>query len=153
MRSLFALMLLTAPAFAHPAEGEWLTDGGKSFVQIAACEEQANQFCGTITRTRSHKDQDGDLWVDKKNKEPALRDRPLIGFEILTGFDDKGEGRLRGGTIYNPEDGKTYNSKITVLDDDRIRVEGCVLFFCRSYVWTRVTREDRDRPILEIAPE
>ena len=42
---------------------------------------------------------------------------------------------LKGGRIYNPRDGKTYKSKLELLDNGNIRVEGCILFICDGEDW------------------
>lgn len=48
---------------------------------------------------------------DLQNPNPALRNRELLGTNILSGFiyDD---GEWTGGKIYDPESGKTYSCKI-----------------------------------------
>ena len=42
------------------------------------------------------------------------------------------------GTIYNPKDGKTYSSTLTLTKPDELEVDGCVMIFCKTQVWTRV---------------
>ena len=34
--------------------------------------------------------------------------------------------------IYNPEDGKSYKSKIRVLDSGNLEVKGCITLICRK---------------------
>jgi uncharacterized protein (DUF2147 family) len=74
---------------------------------------------------------------DIHNRDPALRSRPIIGLPLLQDFAPTGPGSWGGGTIYDPEGGKTYNSKMRLKDADRLEVSGCILFFCRSQTWTR----------------
>jgi uncharacterized protein (DUF2147 family) len=42
------------------------------------------------------------------------------------------------GSAFNPEDGKTYNGKLT-LGGDQLTTAGCVLggLICKSMSWTR----------------
>ncbi|MSP51005.1 MAG: DUF2147 domain-containing protein [Alphaproteobacteria bacterium] len=120
---------LAAPVAAEPI-GLWLTEGGKSRVKIEPCAER---LCGTIVWLRE--DLPG---IDARNEGEALRARPILGITLIAGFKPSGEARWNGGTIYNPEDGRTYDSKIELADPHTLRVSGCVLFFCKAQHWTRV---------------
>ena len=47
------------------------------------------------------------------------------------------DGTLRG-TVLDPSKGKTYKSKIELLDGGRkLGMSGCIAFFCRQQVWVR----------------
>jgi uncharacterized protein (DUF2147 family) len=50
-----------------------------------------------------------------------------------------GEGRWSGGTIYDPDSGRTYKCRLEQLDADRLQVRGFIGFALlgRSQVWTR----------------
>jgi len=75
--------------------------------------------------------------TDVHNPNPALRNRPLIGLQILSGFKDDGD-RWSGGQIYDPDSGKTYYSVVKLNSDGSLKVSGCVLrFLCESQRWTR----------------
>ena len=41
------------------------------------------------------------------------------------------------GRIYNADDGKTYASTVTLQDDERLEVQGCVGVLCGSEIWSR----------------
>jgi uncharacterized protein (DUF2147 family) len=133
------LVALPAQAFADDAVGVWLTEGGKSRVEIAPCAE--DKYCGTIVWLKDPNNEDGTPKLDVNNQDEALRDRPIVGLDLVKGFTEEEEGKYRGGQIYNPEDGKTYSAKMTVQDPDTLEVEGCVLFFCKGTVWTRVDKD------------
>ena len=80
------------------------------------------------------------LW----NSEPdeALRARPIVGLPLLAGFKPEAgrPGHWAGGTIYDPESGKTYNGTITLQPDGGLSVRGYVgmPMFGRTVVWTRI---------------
>ena len=78
--------------------------------------------------------------TDEKNPDPALRDRPLIGLELFAGFEYKGKGKWKGGTIYDPNSGKTYQCIITRVDANTLKVRGFigVSLLGRTELWTRV---------------
>jgi uncharacterized protein (DUF2147 family) len=123
-RSMFravglALALVPAIAFAQSAEGLWRTEPSKSGawleVSIAPC---GAALCGTIT-----------------GQHGTTKD--LVGRRIIDGMKPDGPGRWSGGTIWAPDDDKTYRSKMS-LDGDGLAVEGCVAIFCRGQRWTRL---------------
>ena len=64
---------------------------------------------------------------DRKNAKPELRDRPLIGLQLLSKYRFK-KGRWRGD-FYDPGSGRTYSSHIRVDDDGNLRLRAYVLMF------------------------
>ncbi|HKI85395.1 MAG TPA: DUF2147 domain-containing protein [Thermoanaerobaculia bacterium] len=76
--------------------------------------------------------------VDRKNPDPSLRGRPIVGLEILRGFKYDGKDVWGGGTIYDPKKGKTYRCKITLEPDGTLFVRGFIGFswLGRTTVWT-----------------
>lgn len=132
-------LVAAAPALAQVTpQGEWLTEGGKARVRIEPCAGRSDELCGTIVWSYRPADAKPGPLVDVNNQDPALRSRPIVGLPLLQGFREEAPGRWSGGTIYDPEGGKTYKSKMRLAGPDRLEVEGCVLFFCRGQTWTRV---------------
>jgi uncharacterized protein (DUF2147 family) len=131
--ALLALPLFAAlPAeAAQPIIGRWATVDGKAIVQIAPC---GKTLCGRIEKIV--KPTPGRPQTDIKNPDPALRSKPLAGLALLTGFADAGE--LWKGSIYDPESGKTYNSKVSRNSDGTLKVQGCIMMFCKTQTWTPV---------------
>ena len=121
-------------AYANP-QGMWLTEGGKSHVKIEPCGEK---LCGAIVWLKEPNNDDGSAKLDINNENDSLRDRPIVGLRMLTNFVEKGAGKWDSGKIYNPEDGKTYSSKIEIADPKTLKVSGCVFIFCKTQTWTRV---------------
>jgi uncharacterized protein (DUF2147 family) len=82
--------------------------------------------------------------VDRENPDESLRARPIIGLEIMYDFEYAGDGKWKGGTIYAPDDGKTYKCKVTLEDDGTLKVRGFigVSLLGRTEVWTRVATDD-----------
>lgn len=132
------MVLAAGPAAASPV-GEWITEGGKARVRIGPCPGAAGELCGTITWSYRPPDVPPGPLLDVHNRDPALRSRPIVGLPLLAGFRPAGPDAWSGGTIYDPEGGKTYTSKMRLAGPDRLEVEGCVLFFCRGQTWARYT--------------
>ena len=129
-----------------PIAGIWLTER-LTEITIQPCEVG---HCGYVTKIvippeiyAKNKDAIDQIGVenmfDHLNKDPALRERPIQGLQILTLDQREAENQFRG-EIYNPEDGGTYTGVVTILDDDTIRLTGCGLFdlICKSEDWSRV---------------
>lgn len=129
--ALLLSLVGTAPAnAAAPVSGLWLTTEKDSIVEIAPC---GDALCGRITRILSPTPQGPPR--DSNNPNPALRNRPILGLAILTGFRDA--GKTWQGSIYDPRAGKTYKSFLTLLANGTLQVKGCIGPFCKTMPWTR----------------
>lgn len=134
MRAFLPLLVLgMAASAAHaapaPVAGRWLTAEGKAIVEIAPC---GAQVCGRIARVL--KPRPGGPAVDANNPDASLRNRPIEGLTILSGFAPAGD-RWKG-RIYDPESGRTYRSELNV-EGGTLKVKGCWGPFCRTQDWTR----------------
>lgn len=126
--TLAAASALPAQA-AQPVTGRWTTVDGKAIVHIAPC---GKSLCGKIEKIL--KPTPGRPHTDAENSDPALRSRPLVGLPLLTGFSDAGD--IWKGTIYDPESGKSYKSKINRNPNGTLKVQGCITFLCKTQTWT-----------------
>jgi len=139
MRHLVLAAVLTlmaaGPALAaDPVEGEWLTQSGSGKVRIGTCPGKPDRMCGAIVWLR---DPANAVAKDKNNPDPALRTRTILGLPIVWNFRQAGPGKWTGGKIYDPESGKTYDSKIAVNANGTLKVEGCILMICQAQTWKR----------------
>ncbi|MGD0585273.1 MAG: DUF2147 domain-containing protein [Oryzomonas sp.] len=146
MLLLFTLLLMTATtAFAAGPDGIlgiWRTEREESKVEIARC---GDKICGTIvwlknpTYSDSREGLVGTPLIDRKNIDPALRSRTVLGMRILEGFTAMDETTWGNGTCYDPKSGKTYRGKMHLLTPDRLELRGYIgiPLFGRSAVWTR----------------
>lgn len=142
---LFSLVC-SAVSYANQADsilGEWLTGDGKSRVEIYHCEKK---YCGKITWLKepvyaADDDQGmaGKIKVDRENKNESLRSRPLLGLNMLNDFEYEGGNEWEEGSIYDPRDGKTYSSIITLKSSNLLHVRGYIgfSFIGKTTEWTR----------------
>jgi glucan biosynthesis protein C len=131
-----------AGAAAAVPVGRWYAEGGAAQVDIDRC---GGALCGRVVWLRSPFDEDGCELRDRHNPDPRLRDRPLIGLEILRGLERSDEPRVwTGGSIYDPGTGHTYRCTLTV-EGDRLRLRGYVgvPLLGRTTSWLRVGAEAR----------
>lgn len=115
--------------------GVWLTKGSRSQIEIAPC---GADLCGSIVWLPPEADGGPSTARDDHNRDPKLRQRRLLGLEIMTGFRPSGANEWSDGEIYNPDDGRTYEPTFTLREDGSLKVEACVLFICQSEVWRRI---------------
>jgi uncharacterized protein (DUF2147 family) len=134
MRYLLPLLLLAAaaPAAAAPdISGNWITEERTGLVAIGRCGER---LCGSIARVLVSRP--GVPTTDVHNPDRALRNRPLQGLRILSGFK-AGKDTWEDGRIYDPKSGKSYRSVLKLNPDGSLKVSGCIAVFCKSQRWTR----------------
>ena len=130
-----ALWAVPGTGLASEAMGVWRMDNGNVTVKVSRC---GPNLCGTVVDPRKPRDDKGRPRLDKENANPALRKRPVIGLTILNNMKPRGEGYWTG-TIYNPDDGNTYSSNMTLQNANTMRVKGCVAsVLCRSMKFVRV---------------
>jgi len=111
--------------------GNWLTEPRDGIIQISIAGDGSYQ--GKIVGGNNPQRQ------DQHNPDPARRSQLLLGQTIFQGMKYDGEGRWSGGTIYDPDSGRTYKCRLEQLDADRLQVRGFIGFALlgRSQVWTR----------------
>ncbi len=134
-----AALALGIPFAAEAEEGGilgvWATRDAESHVRVERCQDS---LCGTIIWLKEPTYKNGISKRDRKNRDEDLRTRALIGLRLFTGFRPTEENQWNEGTLYNPEDGNTYEPTMTLLDHDSLEVEACILFFCQAQTWRRV---------------
>jgi uncharacterized protein (DUF2147 family) len=123
--------------------GEWRTANGLANIRIDDCN-------GVLWGIISWEKEPGG--VDSYNPNPAERSHPTLGLLILLAMKPTRPG-LWQGEVYNPENGKTYDSRISLAAPDILKIEGCVLgFLCGGENWTRVKAAETAAPAPQRAP-
>jgi uncharacterized protein (DUF2147 family) len=77
--------------------------------------------------------------LDKENPDPEKRKKPVLNLQILHGLEKKSETEYVNGKIYDPKNGKTYDCKMTILNQNQVNLRGYVLgmpFLGRNSSWT-----------------
>ena len=135
-RMILAAALASAvagPAAADPFDvfGTFRTQAGSSHIQIIDCGDQSP--CGKV------------VWLDAKalpqgETPETIKDAKgakLMDMKLLHSFERKGKD-WRGGKIYDPEEGKTYDSRLKRLTNGDLEVKGCIGPICQTQIWKPV---------------
>jgi uncharacterized protein (DUF2147 family) len=114
-----------------PITGRWQTDDGKAIIEVAPC---GNAMCAKISRFLVTQPAGGAR--DGNNPDKALRSRPLLGVQILSGL--RADGSEWKGQGYSPEEGRNFRATVTTKGN-KLNLKGCVAVFCRTVQWTRAS--------------
>ncbi|MBV9077417.1 MAG: DUF2147 domain-containing protein [Methylobacteriaceae bacterium] len=125
-----AIFASTGAAAAGPEHlvGTWMTESRDSKIRVAPC---GRVYCATVVWAKTNS-------LDARNPDPGLRRRGTIGMQLTKDMRPAGDGSL-SGSIYNPEDGKTYSASMNLRGTNDLEVSGCVLggLICGSETWKR----------------
>jgi uncharacterized protein (DUF2147 family) len=118
--------------------GRWLTEPRDGIIEITPAADGTYQgkIIGGNAPGR----------VDAKNPDAGRRQQLLLGQIILIGMHADGENAWSGGTIYEPDTGRTYKCHIELIDRDHLKVRGFIgiSLLGRSQTWTRFTGASLD---------
>ena len=142
---LFAVTLVAGTALLDEARaqshatisGNWATRGFGSIVQFRPCADAPDAMCGRIIWLGEPNDERGRPRTDRHNPDRALRTRSLIGVEIVRNLRERVPGVWSDGSLYNPDDGRTYTGTIRVRNGV-LELRGCALgVFCQTQTGRR----------------
>ena len=126
--SAFAVPTFAEGTRADEALGVWVRTKKDWLVEFKMCADNPDLLCGEVIAG------DG---LDKGTGESVVGVQMLYDLERHHRKDDRWVG-----SMYNPGDGHVYAGSVTVLDDGRIKMAGCMMkIMCRSEKWPRATDE------------
>jgi len=144
-RSLIALALAGAAlglppgalAQATPA-GLWKTidDDGKTEKSLVRITESNGVFSGRIEKLLDPAS-DPKAVCDKCSDD--RKGKPVVGLQIIRGVKAEGDGLWGGGEILDPNNGKTYRTRLKPVDGGKkLEMRGYIGPFFRTQTWIRV---------------
>lgn len=118
--------------------GNWLTEDGSSRVEIAAttAPDGGAVYSGKVSWLKVPA-RDGKPLLDVNNGNAALRGRPILGLEIISGFRVGTGAGWTGGTLYSPRNGKSYPAELSLTADGRLQVKVKSGIVSRTVYWSR----------------
>lgn len=137
---VFSILLFLIPSFVFAQDaddvlGYWMTDDGKAKIEIY---KEAGKYNGKIVWL-AEPYENGKPKLDTENPEEELRSRPLMGLNLVSGFEFD-DDQWEDGEIYDPKEGKTYSCRMR-LKGNELEVRGYigVPMFGRTVIWTRTS--------------
>jgi uncharacterized protein (DUF2147 family) len=127
--AIVALVAASSPASLGRSDsiaGFWRNPDDTVVVRISPCGEN---LCGTVVRAAPQAIADS-----AEAGYPAL-----IGMRLMHDYRPARPGHWLG-TVFVPDLGRSFSSKIDLIDSDHARIAGCLWrqHFCKSQVWQRL---------------
>lgn len=150
MKNLIIILIAVAAVYiAKPVQaqdakdgdaliGVWEPSHGKARIKI---DKIADKYYGRIVWLKEPNDPEtGEPKLDKNNPDESMHSAPLRGYRMLKDFEYQGDGEWSEGTIYDPENGNTYDCVITLKDENTLDIRGYIGMktFGRTDVWKRL---------------
>lgn len=123
------------PEAAAPAPdailGEWWTEGKEGRIRFVRSPD--GTYSGILVGGN-------DPGNDVNNKDPARRNRPLLGAVLMWHLCPE-DGEYIDGYVYNPRNGETYRMKAELTGKTTLKIRGYlgISLFGQSQTWTRAS--------------
>ncbi|MEM6637334.1 MAG: DUF2147 domain-containing protein [Pseudomonadota bacterium] len=130
LRRLFAplsvLLMLSSPALAQdPVFGMWQTEPDRkdltSHILIGPCD---GKICGKV--------------MQAFNSAGQMVRTANVGRQLFWGIEPAGNGSYDNGRVFIPLMNVEARAKMTLLDQNRLRVTACKAMVCDGQVWVRI---------------
>ena len=141
MRYLFLLLLFfvnsmhihAQKAVANDVVGKWMNNNNDEIIEISRSN---NEYVGKIIWLKEPNDENGNPRKDINNPDKKLRNRNVLGLQIISGliFEDN---KWQKGTLYSPDRGGTINCEFTLLSMNEISIKVSKGFFRSTKKWKR----------------
>jgi len=142
MKSISALLILSFLAFksygqikANDITGVWLNDKGDAHVEIY---QKGDGFFGKIIWLKEPLTASGTPKIDLNNPKKALREREILGMDIISNLHFDGKV-WEDGTIYLPKKGRDADCSASLSKDHKqLTLHVTKLWFSTSIQWTKL---------------
>ena len=144
---IFMLSSTLAFAGVEKVVGKWITEKSENGNQIIVeiYQTQDKKYNGKIIELTKPVYTEGEYKgkekMDLENPDEKLKNRTLRGIDFVSGFDySEKEDKFENGKIYNPINGKTYNSYMKLQSEDKLLVKGSIDkkgLIGKKQIWTK----------------
>ena len=134
MKSIFLLtttlfyILSTESVHAKPKQddilGKWISEEKNLIVEVY---KVGSEFRAKIIWFNDSDDKSQPMSIrrDFKNSDPKLRQRKIMGMEVLQGLHfNENKGEWQDGNIYDAKNGHDWNAKINLIENRQLKVRG-----------------------------
>ena len=140
---VFAMLLGANVAWAAAADpmspvGAWTTidDETKKPKSVVRITEKDGIISGAVEKILDPAKQDSKC--EECAEDDPRKGKPVVGMTVLTGLKKEGDNVYGGGRILDPNNGKSYNAKVTVIEGGKkLEMRGSILFIGRTQTWIR----------------
>lgn len=146
MKKLILLLFLGIYSLASIAQeadkilGIWWNEEKTSKIEVKKVD---GKYIGTIVYMIPEKYENGLPPKDDENPDEKLRDRSIVGLQILSGFEFNAKDKeWIDGTIYDPKSGKTYDCYAWLESNELLKLKGFVAgirWMGKSSEWYKTT--------------
>ena len=126
---LFGLLAASDLALADDREavfGRWAQD--RSILEVRPVESGLEMVIVAMVEPNYREGEGigvpGEPRIDINNPDEALRDRPILGLNLVSGY--RVEDGTWQGKIYDPETGKAYSSRMKVGQEGNLEMRGYI---------------------------
>lgn len=132
---LFSFLICFFSAVAqNQIIGKWLSEDKQAITEIY---EQNGKFFGNINWLKKPTDENGEAYKDAANTDKSKRNQPIIGLVVLSDFSFQ-NNEWKGGIAYDPKSGKSFNCKLWLADNNKLKVKGYWGILNYTETWTKV---------------
>ena len=104
--------------------GKWISTQGNVIVDVY---KESDAFKGKVVWFKDTDDKSRPMATrtDIHNPDPALRDRKIIGMDVLTGLEyNNAQNRWEHGKIYDVKTGKEWSTSVWITKEGLLKVKG-----------------------------
>ena len=116
--------------------GRWLTSSKQGVLEIYEC---GGTLCGRVVGLRRNRDGNGVPWRDGYSSDPEARNRPVCGSMVFRNLQWNDQRSNWAGRLYDAENGKEYEGRLTVDRPGEMRLRGSLVHFSwwsETVTWT-----------------
>ncbi len=107
--------------------------------KIRFTRQSDGTYQGQIFWLKNPDNEDGTPKLDVKNPDKSLQGVRADQIVIIKGIKyDAAKNVWNGGTVYKPNNGKTYKVEVSLGDDNKLRVKGSLGPISLSRYWTKI---------------
>lgn len=124
-KKVFFILFFFAACVARAQDitkGTWFNEEKSAKVQFY---KQGEKLFGKIVWLEEP-NKNGKPRTDEFNPDPKKKDLPLMGLVFLKNFKADGGKKWEDGEIYDPKNGKTYSSEMTLVSATQLNVRGYI---------------------------
>ena len=138
--SIICIIFFSTSSFSQEEKnilGYWLNEEKDAKIQIF---EEKNILVGKIVWLKEPKDEFNKWKLDKENPNEKLRNRKILGLQIINNLNwDSNKREWRGGEIYDAREGDTYSLYAKIKENGDLSLRGYIGFslFGKTTTWTK----------------